>query len=157
MIKQKWALWLSALSLKKERDMMVNWVQIHLQWTLLVTAYCLVIFGLFIRPTWPDSQLLSFKSLSPLPKPSEGSQTPSLITSFPCSQEIQECTVLSKITGANPSILFYIRSHEVLITGSMFIKLFIVLTVWSIFLSGYPGMNHWKLDGEISCGTETGA
>lgn len=137
--------------------MVVSRVQTHLHWALLVTACCLVIFGLFIHPTRADSQLLSLKSLSPLPKLSEGSQTSSLITSFPCSQGTQECTVLSKITGANPSLPFHVRSHEVFIIGFTFMKLFIVLTVWSILSSGYPGMNHQKLDGENSCGTKTGA
>lgn len=80
------------VSLTQWRDIAVGWLQTHLQWELWVTACSLFISWLFIHPTWPDSQLLSVHVfshpsispfLSPLPKPSQGSQTLSLITSFP--------------------------------------------------------------------------
>lgn len=65
--------------------------------SLSTFGYCLFSIRLFLRSTCPESQLLCVQVfsppqpvLSPLPEPSQGSQTLSLITSFPCTQRMQE-------------------------------------------------------------------
>lgn len=145
---QKTALQLFSLSLplRQQRKMVINWIQTHPPWTLLLlpgacsaSSSLSLPAGLTLSYSLFKFSLLSqFSVLFPNPHRALKLSLWSLL--FPVLKRSR-----SKITVASLFLSFHVRSHAGLIIKFKFLKLSIVPTVWSIFSSGYSEMNHQKL------------